>query len=129
MYTFKKEERLCSTKMIEKLFSEGKSFMCYPLRVVYYEVEYESIFPVQVLFVAAKKRFRRANKRNLLKRRMREAYRQHKQILYNSLNLENKKIVLAISFVGKEIMEFEQIDKQTVTMIEKLVSALKSSES
>ena len=124
MYTFKKEERLCSRKMIDMLFSDGKVFMCYPFRVCYNEVKLESSFPVQVLFVVAKKRYKRANIRNLLKRRMRESYRLHKQVLYDSLNLNNKNIVLSISFISKEIIDFKQIDLQMKNLVGKLNTVL-----
>jgi ribonuclease P protein component len=120
MYTFKKEERLCSTKLIEKLFSEGKSFMCYPFRISYIETKLESVFPVQVVFVVAKKRYRRANKRNLLKRRMRESYRHHKMELYSSLSIDQKSIALAISYIGKEIVEYTQINTQMKNLVVKL---------
>jgi ribonuclease P protein component len=35
MYSFKKEERLCNVKLIEKLFTDGSSFLVYPFRIVW----------------------------------------------------------------------------------------------
>jgi ribonuclease P protein component len=35
MYSFKKEERLCNVKLIEKLFTDGSSFLVYPFRIIW----------------------------------------------------------------------------------------------
>ena len=54
-YTFTKSERLCSKKAIDDLFSAGKSNTQFPIKVIYKLSEFESTFPVRVLFVVPKK--------------------------------------------------------------------------
>ena len=82
-YTFNKNERLCSKKLIERLFAGGnKSFPTFPLRVVYMPLSSEeNIADISILISVPKKRFKHTVKRNLVKRQIREAYRQHKYIL------------------------------------------------
>src|SRR5476651_487329 len=99
MYTFKKEERLCNKKLIDGLFHNGSSFLCYPFKASWMFVDNTQQFPAQIVFSVAKKRFKRAVDRNLIKRRMREAYRLHKQQhLYDLLNNADRKIVLSVSY-------------------------------
>jgi ribonuclease P protein component len=113
MYTFKKEERLCNKKLIEGLFHNSSSFLCYPFKASWLVVEEPQQFPVQVLFSVSKKRFKRAVDRNLIKRRMREAYRVHKQqLLYDVLNNSNKKIALSLGYIGKEIAPYDFTEKK-----------------
>jgi len=112
MYTFKKEERLCNKRLIDELFKNGSSFLCYPLKVSY-NISATANVPAQVLFAVAKKRYKHAVDRNLLKRRMRETYRLNKQqLLYDHLNVADKHIVLSIAYIGKEIEDYAVIDKK-----------------
>ena len=70
-YTLGKKERLNSKTLIERLFSGGsKSFPAFPLRVVYMSVEpvEEDMAAASILISVPKKRFKRAVKRNLVKR-------------------------------------------------------------
>ena len=79
--TLRKSERLDKKKVIEKMFAGGsRSFSVFPLRVVYLPVE-ELEAPVSILVSVSKRRFKRAVKRNRVKRQLREAYRLNKQIL------------------------------------------------
>lgn len=66
--------------------------------------------PVQAMFVVPKRTFKRAHDRNKLKRRMREAYRLNKQALYEALDLEGRRLVLAFIYVGKKQEEFLTIE-------------------
>jgi ribonuclease P protein component len=66
--TFLKKEHLCGEIRINKLFSNGKAFIVYPLRVVYSVEQNSTDVPVKVLVSVPKKRFKRAVKRNRLKR-------------------------------------------------------------
>ena len=86
-YRLRKEERLNSRILIEKLFTGGsKSLPVFPLRIVYMFVEGEHLPSVSLLISVPKKRFKRAVKRNRIKRQIREAYRKNKQILTERLN-------------------------------------------
>jgi ribonuclease P protein component len=67
MYTFKKEERLCNKKLIDGLFHNGSSFLCYPYKASWVLADGGQQFPVQIVFSVAKKRYKRAVDRNLVK--------------------------------------------------------------
>ena len=78
--TFPKKEHLSSLLLIGKLFAGGsKSLAVFPLRAVYMPVENAGLPAVSVLISVSKKRFKRAVKRNRVKRQIREAYRKNKK--------------------------------------------------
>ncbi len=108
-FSFKKEERLCSKKQIEKLFSAGNTFLFYPLKVVWSEIELPEPLTAKVAFAVSKKLFKKAVQRNLIKRRMREAYRLNKHLLLSNGNSSPKAIFFI--YVGKEIPDFRTIEK------------------
>ena len=85
--SFKKEERLLSKKIIDLLFEKGVSFVNNPVRTIWLEAELKTNSPVQVLIAVPKKNVAKAVDRNTIKRRMREAYRKHKHLLYKQLQL------------------------------------------
>lgn len=112
-YTLDKSERLCSKKLIERLFAGGsKSFPAYPLRVVYTWVEPESSrADASMLISVPKKRFKHAVKRNQVKRQVREAYRLNKHLVLDVVkNLEtSKKLVMAFIWLDNKIHPTEEV--------------------
>lgn len=124
MFSFKKEERLCSKKVIDKLFAEGTSFLSFPLKVVYTETKLPSKWPVQAAFSVGKRNFKLAVHRNKIKRKVREAYRLNKSILYNGI--EGKQVAVFFVFIGKSIPEFKQVEiamKKGLERIKKEIAA------
>ena len=121
MYTFKKEERLCNKRLIDKLFHNGSSFLCYPFKASWLFNSEPQLFPAQILFSVSKKRYKHAVDRNLIKRCMRESYRLHKQeCLYNLLVAADKTIVLSVGYIGKEIVPYSVIEKKMLKLLSQL---------
>lgn len=120
--TFKKEERLTGKKIIDTLFSEGDSFLSFPLKVIFTETSLPVKFPVQAAFSVGKRNFKLAVHRNLIKRKMRESYRLNKSKLYN--NLTEKQVAVFFVFIGKEIPDYKQVNSAMKKAIKKLVTKL-----
>ncbi len=83
-HTLCKQERLCGQRLTEQLFDrkESRSVALFPVRAVWRETERcEGEPPVRLLVSVSKRHFKRAVKRNRVKRQLREAYRLNKQVL------------------------------------------------
>jgi len=118
-FSFKKEERLCSKKVIDKLFAEGETFLVFPLKFVYLKSGLPPEFTIQAGFSVGKKIFKNAVQRNLIKRKMREVYRLNKNVLYQ--NAGEKQLALFIIFIGKTIPEYKQVDEAMQKGLKKLI--------
>jgi len=117
-------DRLCSEKLIGGLFANGSQLFKYPLRLVYRKVDFPiTDSPAQVAFSVPKKRFKRAVKRNILKRRMREAYRLQKDDFYGRLTGDSKVIFMFV-YVSNEILSFEEISKSIMKLLDDMVRSL-----
>lgn len=128
MYTFNKEERLCSRKHLDLLFKNGSSFLLYPFRVSYLFIDALPNVPAQVVINVPKKRYKHAVDRNLLKRRIREAYRLNKQQhLYSFLPIEKGLLLLSIQFVGKEKYAFAFIEKKLMATFKRFHQLIQTS--
>ena len=111
-FTFPKQERLSWKRHIDLLFANGRSFVAFPLRVIYLPVEEDALSArASVLISVPKKKFKRAVKRNLIKRRMREAYRIHKHDLFDALANNRQRMLVAFLYLDKEILPFSEIEK------------------
>lgn len=105
-YSLPRCERLRSLKAIRRLFVEGKGGFVYPFRYVVL-VEGESS-GVEVMFSVPKKFHKRANRRNLLKRRTREAYRLSAEALRTKA--ETQGLDLALVYSSKDIVNYKTIE-------------------
>jgi len=119
-YTFSKEERLCSKRLIALLFSKGSSFNLYPLRFVYYTPQDLPLGPTQVLLSVSKRYFKRATDRNRLKRQMREAYRLNKHLLLQQPGQAPR--LLGVLYIGKEKKNYHTIRKKLISGLERCLT-------
>ena len=116
--TLHKVERLDKKKIIEKMFAGGsRSFSVFPLRVVYLPVE-ELEADASILISVSKRRFKRAVKRNRVKRQIREAYRVNKHELLNILVERKCRIAIAFIYLSDQLVESSIIeDRMRIALV------------
>ena len=126
--TFEKSERLCSTKIISGLFENGNIFYTSLFKVVWIISPVIIPYPAQIAFSVSKRGFRLAVTRNLIRRRMREAYRKNKYFLYEYLASENKQVVFTAIVRGNKVPDFQAIEKSTIEMLNRLIVRIREME-
>ena len=110
--TFRKNERLCSRKIIQDLALKGKNIHINPIRLLWIPSLLNVSIPAQAAFTVPKRNFKDAVDRNRIKRRMREAYRKNKSSLYSLISNNKNQYALLFVFTGKEpITYFETEEK------------------
>ena len=112
-----KSEKLYSFGAIRRLFTEGRGGFVYPLRyMVYAEHAENNEMSAEILFSTPKKFLKRANKRNKVRRRMREAYRLNKEILLSSS--DPRMMQVALIYSSKEVIDYKTIENATKRILE-----------
>ena len=111
--TLPKKERLCGKTAISKLLAKGKHGNVPGMR---YLCLYGNDAEVNRIVVSvSKKFFKRAVKRNLLKRRIRESWRKQKHALKLEGNLD-----ILLMYSVKEVLSYEEIYSAVGQIIENL---------
>ena len=125
-HTFSSKERIKSKKLAQELFEEGSSFFLYPFIVRVLEVDdldgVES--PLQVMFAVPKKKIRLASTRNLVKRKLRESYRQKKGTLLDWLASNDRKLLMSLVYVAKEPNDFFFIEEKIDEILKEIPKKL-----
>lgn len=120
--TLCKAERLCSKALIEKMFSgQSASFSVYPLRVVFLPVEKKEEAQASILISVPKKRFKRAVKRNRVKRQIREAYRKNKHELLGLLNEKEEGLAIAFIYLSNELASSIEIEHKMKILLARII--------
>ncbi len=119
-FSFKKGERLSGKKSISALFQSGRSVSSFPVRIIFRKAEISS-YPANVVISVPKRLFKNAVDRNLLKRRIGEAYRLNKTQFYSSLIKANVGIQLVIQYQHREILDYQTIQSGLIKGMEKLL--------
>jgi ribonuclease P protein component len=119
-----KAERLSSERLIDRLFASGRGGYVYPLkyRIIVGEVQTGEA-AASVMFSVPKKLFKRAWKRNLIRRRMKESYRQAKGVLVERLASEGRHADIALVCVAEKdnIPDYKTIDDAVRKILAKIV--------
>ena len=122
--TLRKSERLDKKKVIEKMFAGGShSFSVFPLRVVYLPVD-EPEATASILVSVSKRRFKRAVKRNRVKRQIREAYRKHKYVLWDKASEGDKALLLSFIWLDDNLHDSVDIDSCVARLLTRIAEKL-----
>ncbi len=120
-HSFHKSERVTGRTLVEWLFKGGasRSMSSYPLRAVYALKERavdES--PVRILVSVPKRCFKRAVKRNRVKRQVREAYRHNKQLMGQRMSLmPGQALMVAFIWMDDQLHDSDEVERKVQSLL------------
>lgn len=97
------------------------AYTIYPFRIYWMIEPDKNRPPVQVALSVSKKRFKKAVDRNLIKRRIREAYRKQKALL-DPVFLKGKRLSLLLVYVSNEILSYSTIAEKLTLALQQLIA-------
>lgn len=125
--SYSSQEKLKSRKALESLFTGGKSFSVFPIKVFYtldpVEAGMQREVPVTAGVGVSSKNFRKAVQRNRIKRLLREAYRTQKQALHGAVK-EEQHVSVFFLYIGKELPEYAPLKESMGKALERLIEKL-----
>lgn len=101
-----KQEKLKSKKLIERLFSEGKSLKKFPLKLIYLPLDSRGNPCINTGVSVPKKLIRTAVKRNRIKRTIREVFRKNKYLVYKESGYS---FALMFIYISREDVGYEKL--------------------
>lgn len=121
--TLSKQERLCSKKLIETLFAaRGRhSVVAFPLRAVWLCVDGVEGEPAATMLVSVPKRYyKRAVRRNHIKRQVREAFRRHKDTLAQAAARSGRRVAVAFVWLAEKTISTAEVEARVATLLERV---------
>ena len=121
-FTLDKDERVTGRSLVETLFGggESRSVSYSPLRVVYCLTQRETA-PVRILVSVPKRHFKRAVKRNRVKRQLREAYRKNKHLLAGRMEaMPDKALALAFIWMDSQLHDSSEVESRMVSLLTRI---------
>lgn len=118
-FSFPKKQRLSSKKDIDYLFKSGRTFTIYPFKIIYRHLEKEEC-SLKLAISVPKKKHRNAVDRNLLKRRIREAYRKNNADLKTQLEKKGDNMHLFLIYLSSEKLPYSQIEDKIILLLQRL---------
>jgi len=120
MQSFPKNERLCGKTTIDNLFENGDSIKDSIFRLVWNTEEFDNDIIAKTLIVVPKKNIKNAANRNVLKRRIREAFRIHKSELYKKIKSKKQQLAIVIIYQEQEISPHKVIEEKIKLILSRL---------
>ena len=125
-FTLSKEERICSKKLINELFTgNGRSMTAFPLRVVFMKRTIVDDQPRAAMLVSVPKRyFKHAVDRNRVKRQVREAFRRNKSIITQNLTDDHEAVAMAFVWLTNEKFPSSEVENRMVSLLTRISECL-----
>jgi ribonuclease P protein component len=121
-YRYGKKDKLKSRKLIETIFTKGKSVYAGSLKVVYLLDAGEELLQAGVS--VSSRLFKKATDRNRIKRQLREVYRLQKHNLNDHLENSGRKVSMFLIYNGKQLPNYQELYQQCETVLKKMIQAI-----
>ena len=121
--SYPKQEKLKGKTLIDSLFKEGKSVAQFPLRLVFIEVTAQEV-PLRMGVSVSKRYFKRANRRNYIKRLLRECYRLNKGDLLGC----DKRYSCMLLYQSNQEPRFDELEPKVKKLFAKALEQWTSAE-
>ncbi|MAY82670.1 MAG: ribonuclease P protein component [Flavobacteriales bacterium] len=119
--SLKKSERLKKRDDIQRLFKKGDSIFEHPIKLYHLSIEKgDEAAGLRFGVSVPKKKFKRAVDRNLLKRRIKEAYRKHNGSLKSLFKEGDHKLLIMPVFLADEIADYSLIEGKIILLLQRL---------
>jgi ribonuclease P protein component len=118
-----KNERLKRRKLIDQLFSQGRSIANKQYRVQYLFVGETNGASLQCGVSVSKRNFKKATDRNRIKRLLREAYRHHKAGLQNLMASQPGALIFFLIYQGQTLPQSGDVNESVAQLLIKLEAA------
>ena len=119
-----KQYKLRHKQVINTLFESGLVKKQKPFLLYYKLMPLPTEFPIQVVFSAPKRKFKRAVDRNRIKRILRELFRKNKLILEHSLLSHNLQIAVFLIYNGSLDADGKELEKRFIQLMKQVSHAL-----
>lgn len=115
-FTYGKKDKLKSKKLIEQLFKEGQSLTVFPLRLIYFQTEFDDGSSLKTGVSVSKRLHKTAVSRNRIKRLLREVFRLNKPVYFNN---SSTAYALMILYISKDETTFDELNDAMRRLLQK----------
>ena len=120
MFEFPKKQKLCNETAIKEMFSNGNSFVIHTIRLVWKEELNADDVAIKSIIVVPKKHLKLAADRNIVRRRIKEAYRLNKSAIENFLKNKGKQLNIAIVYQNDKILSYKVLEEKIKLILGRL---------
>ncbi|HRS53308.1 MAG TPA: ribonuclease P protein component [Bacteroidales bacterium] len=118
--TFKKKERLHKKKEINFLFDKPNLLIIPSFKLIWKKTNIDASIPLKIMIIVPKKNIKKAVKRNLIKRRIKEAYRKNKYLIIDYLSSYHLNCVAAFIYNDNNILKYQEIENKIILLLQRL---------
>ena len=122
--TFRKAERIAGRTLVERLFNgtDSRAMSAFPIRLVFLSIPRDEGEPRAKILVSVPKRyFKRAVKRNRVKRQIREAYRKHKQLIPDDSKYQ---MLMAFIWMDSRLYDTSEVERRITNLLQRMIERL-----
>ncbi|MFC2120855.1 ribonuclease P protein component [Bacteroidota bacterium] len=124
MSRFEKSERLHSKKAINKIVEKANCINGRVFRLLWNITQDNVSYPARIAISVPKRNFKNAVSRNLLKRRIKECYRNNKQQFYSQLNNSGIQVNILLIYTKKIIIKSSEIEPEIILTLQSLINEI-----